>query len=91
MPDHLRGYHFRFVFYMFLHVDILPLWFRWANRPDYNHLTHFKNTPVVHFSAFVNLATETLASLPVWRLKFFVYIHLGEYNWKDFSSPAFTK
>ena len=29
----------------------------------------FKYTSVVHFSAFVILATETSASLPLWRLK----------------------
>ena len=48
-----------------------------------------KNTPVVHFSAFVDLATEISAILPRWRLKLSVYFHLGEYYWKDFSNPAF--
>ena len=48
---------------------------------------HFKNTTVVHFSAFVDLATEISAILPLWRLKLSVYFHLGEYYWKDFSSP----
>ena len=49
---------------------------------------HSKNTTVVHFSAFVDLATEVSAILPLWRLKLSVYFHLGEYFWKDFSSPA---
>ena len=49
---------------------------------------HFKNTTVVHFSAIVDLATEISAILPLWRLKLSVYFHLGEYYWKDFSSPA---
>ena len=48
---------------------------------------HFKNTNVVHFSAFVDLATKISAILPLWRLKLSVYFHLGEYYWKDFSSP----
>ena len=38
-----------------------------------------KNTNVVHFSAFVDLATEISAILPLWRLKLSVYFHLGEY------------
>ena len=42
----------------------------------------------MHFSAFVDLATEISAILPLWRLKLSVYFHLGEYYWKDFSSPA---
>ena len=42
----------------------------------------------MHFSAFVDLATEISAILPRWRLKLSVYFHLGEYYWKDFSSPA---
>ena len=42
----------------------------------------------MHFSAFVDLATEISAILPRWRLKLSVYFHLGEYCWKDFSSPA---
>ena len=41
----------------------------------------------MHFSAFVDLATEISAILPLWRLKLSVYFHLGEYYWKDFSSP----
>ena len=49
---------------------------------------HFKNTTVVHFSAFVDLATEISTILPLWRLKLSVYFHIGEYYWKDFSSPA---
>ena len=40
---------------------------------------HFKNTTVVHFSAFVDLATEVSAILPLWRLNLSVYFHLGEY------------
>ena len=40
---------------------------------------HFKNTTAVHFCAFVDLATEISAILPLWRLKFSVYFHLGEY------------
>ena len=48
---------------------------------------HFKHKPVVHFSAFVDLATEISAILPLWRLKLSVYFHLGEYYRKDFSSP----
>ena len=42
----------------------------------------------MHFSAFVDLATEFSAILPLWRLKLSVYFHLGEYYWKDFSSPG---
>ena len=49
---------------------------------------HFKNTTAVHFSAFVDLATEISAILPLWRLKLSVYFHLGEYYWEDFSSPV---
>ena len=41
-------------------------------------ITTSKNTPVVHFSAFVDLATEISAILPRWRLKLSVYFHLGE-------------
>ena len=40
---------------------------------------HFKNTTVVHFYAFVDLATEISDILPLWRLKLSVYFHLGEY------------
>ena len=54
---------------------------------DQSNNNHFKNTPIVHFSAFVKLATETSALLPLWRLRLSVYFHLGEYYWKDFSSP----
>ena len=46
---------------------------------------------MVHFSAFVDLATETSALLPRWRLKLSVYFHLGEYYWKDFSSPDYSR
>ena len=56
------------IFILHLHEDNLPQWangsqkVRSANQSNNNH---FKNTPVVHFSAFVNLATETLALLPL--------------------------
>ena len=36
------------------------------------------------------LATGTSALLPLWHAKLSVYFHLGEYYWKDFSSPALT-
>ena len=47
------------------------------DKPSNN--SHFKNTPVVHFSAFVELATKISALLPLWRLELSVYFHLGEY------------
>ena len=47
-------------------------------------------TTVVHFSAFGDLATEISAILPRWRLKLSVYFQLGEYYWKDFSSPVWN-
>ena len=50
---------------------------------------HFKNTPVVHSSAIVDLATEISTILPLWRQKLSAYFHLGEYYWKDFSSPEY--
>ena len=58
------------------------------DKPINHTITTSKNTPVVHFSAFVDLATEISAILPLWRLKLSVYFHLGEYYWSDFSSPA---
>ena len=54
-----------------------------------NQTTASKHTPVVHFSAFVDLATEISAILPLCRLKLSVYFHLGWYYRKDFSSPVF--
>ena len=47
-------------------------------RISQSNNNHFKYTTVVHFSAFVDLATEISAILPLWRLKLFVYFHLGE-------------
>ena len=48
------------------------------------------NRRLVHFSAFVDLATEVSAMLPLWPLKLSVYFHLGECYWKDFSSPEYA-
>ena len=45
----------------------------------------------MHFSAFVNLATENSALLPLWRLELSVYFHIGEYYRIDFSSPVSAK
>ena len=61
--------------------------YSYKDKPNKQHYNHFKNTTVVRFSALVDLATEISAILPLWRLKRSVYFHLGEYYWKDFSSP----
>ena len=61
---------------LLLHEDKLPLWLSYISQSNNNH---FKNKPVVHFSAFFDLATEISAMLPLWRLKLAIYFHLGEY------------
>ena len=65
--------------------------YSYKDKPNKQHYNHFKNTTVVRFSALVDLATEISAILPLWRLKLSVYFHLGEYYWKDFSSPAWKQ
>ena len=60
---------------LLLHEDKLPLWLKISQSNN----NHFKNTTVGHFSAFVDLATEISAILPLWRQTLSVYFHLGEY------------
>ena len=61
------------------HSGYLPLAYMAQYTTSQSNNNHFKNTPVVHFSAFVNLATETSAFtatlaaktfplLPLWRV-----------------------
>ena len=62
---------------LLLHEDKLPLWLSYIDKPIKQQALQKHNRS--DFYAFVDLATEVSAILPLWRLKLSVYFHLGEY------------